>query len=141
MVHQLVKRYETDGAAAFAPRSRRPHTNSRAVSAEVEDRIVRLRKTLTKRGRDAGADTIAAHLAADPTVTKVPAVSTIWRILSCHGFITPLTATMPIAHDVPPSEGAGSAFCLRSQIVVLMLGPYTEAPLPMFATSGGVGPC
>ena len=26
-VHQLVTRYETEGAAAFQPRSRRPHTN------------------------------------------------------------------------------------------------------------------
>src|SRR4029077_2929021 len=75
-VHQLVTRYATDGAAAFQPRSRRPHTNGRAVGPEVEDRIVRLRKTLPRRGLDAGPDTIAAHLAADPTITNVPAVST-----------------------------------------------------------------
>ena len=86
-VHQLVTRYATDGAAAFQPRSRRPHTNARAVGPEVEDRIVRLRKTLTRRGLDAGADTIAAHLAADPTITNVPAVSTIWRILTRRGFV------------------------------------------------------
>jgi hypothetical protein len=60
-----------------------------AVSLAVEDRIVRLRKTLSKQGLDAGADTIAAHLTADSAVTKVPAVSTIWRILSRRGFITP----------------------------------------------------
>ena len=59
----LVKRFETEGEAAFEPRSRRPHTNPRAVGLEVEDRIVRLRKTLTKKGLDAGAETIAAHLA------------------------------------------------------------------------------
>lgn len=88
-VHQLVRRYHTDGAAAFQPRSRRPHTNPRALSPELEDRIVRLRKTLTKRGLDAGADTIATHLATDPGVAKVPAISTIWRILSRRGFITP----------------------------------------------------
>jgi hypothetical protein len=55
----------------------------------VEDAIIRLRKTLTRQGLDAGADTIAAHLASDPAVTKVPAVSTIWRILSRRGFVTP----------------------------------------------------
>ena len=87
-VHQLVARYETEGTAAFEPRSRRPHTNARAVSPQVEDSIVRLRKTLSRQGLDAGADTIAAHLAADPAVPNVPAVSTIWRILTRRGFIT-----------------------------------------------------
>jgi transposase InsO family protein len=88
-VHQLVARYHADGAAAFAPRSRRPHTNARAISAAIEDKIVRLRKTLDKAGYDAGAATIAEHLARDPAVTKVPALSTIWRILSRRGFVTP----------------------------------------------------
>lgn len=50
---------------------------------------MRLGKTLTKRGLDAGADTIATHLAADPGITNVPAVSTIWRILKRRGFVTP----------------------------------------------------
>lgn len=73
-VHQLVARYQSDGAAAFEPRSRRPHTNARAISAALEDKIVRLRKTLDKAGYDAGAATIAEHLARDRTVTKAPAV-------------------------------------------------------------------
>ena len=38
-----------------------PHTNARAVCPYVEDRILRLRKNLTKQGFDAGAETIAAH--------------------------------------------------------------------------------
>jgi transposase InsO family protein len=88
-VHQLVARYQTDGAAAFQPRSRRPHSNARALSAALEDKIVRLRKTLDKAGYDAGAATIAEHLARDPDVTKAPALSTIWRILARRGFITP----------------------------------------------------
>ena len=33
-----------EGEAAFEPRSRRPHTNPRAVDLGVEDQIVRLRK-------------------------------------------------------------------------------------------------
>jgi transposase len=32
-VHQLASRYHTDGAAAFEPRSRRPHHHRYAVSA------------------------------------------------------------------------------------------------------------
>ena len=47
---------------------------------------MRLRKTLTKKGVDAGAETIAAHLQI-AGVSPVPAVSTIWRILSRRGFV------------------------------------------------------
>jgi transposase InsO family protein len=93
-VQKLVKRFEAEGEAAYWPRSRRPHANPRAVGLEIEDQIVRLRKTLTKRGLDAGAETIAAHLATvgmDP----VPATSTIWRILSRRGFVTPQPQKRP----------------------------------------------
>ena len=86
-VQQLVHRFEVEGEAAYRPRSRRPHSSPHAVDLEVEDEIVRLRKTLSKKGWDAGAETIAAHLAA-AGVQPVPAVSTIWRILSRRGFVT-----------------------------------------------------
>lgn len=88
-VQQLCRRYGREGPAAFAPHSRRPHHNPRAVDTAVEEAIVRLRKTLTRQGYDAGADTIATHLAADATISHVPAVSTIWRILHRRGFVTP----------------------------------------------------
>ena len=88
-VHQLVKRYEAEGAAAFQPRSRRPHTNPHAVAPDLEDRIIRLRKTLAKAGYDAGAATIAEHLRRDPAIDCVPGISTIWRILARRGFVTP----------------------------------------------------
>jgi transposase len=106
-VQQLVKRYETEGAAAFEPRSRRPHHNPRALGDTVEDKIVRVRKTLAKLGYDAGAATIAGHLARDPAVTKVPAVSTIWRILARRGFITPQpTGAWPITQRRKSSTSA-----------------------------------
>ena len=96
-VQQLVRRYEAEGPAADEPRSRRPHHNPRAVDSALEDTIVRLRKSLTRQGYDAGAATIAEHLARDPTVTKVPAVATIWRILSHRGVVTPqLAQTAPL---------------------------------------------
>jgi hypothetical protein len=75
-VQKLVKRFEAEGEAAYWPRTRRPHANPRAVSLEIEDQVVRLRKTLTKRGLDAGAETISAHLAT-VGVDPVPATSTI----------------------------------------------------------------
>lgn len=49
-VHQLVKRYEDEGEAAFRARSCRPHANPRAVDPQLEERIVRLRKELSKKG-------------------------------------------------------------------------------------------
>ena len=93
-VQTLVKRFEAEGEAAFQPHSRRPYTNPRAVDLEIEDQIVRLRKTLTRKGVDAGAETIAAHLAGEG-VAPVPAVSTIWRILTRRGFVTPQPQKRP----------------------------------------------
>jgi transposase InsO family protein len=92
-VQKLVHRFEAEGEAAFTPHSRRPHSNPRAVSLELEDQIVRLRKTLTRRGLDAGGETIAAHLAA--AGQPVPAVSTVWRILSRRGFVVPQPQKRP----------------------------------------------
>jgi transposase InsO family protein len=88
-VHELVRRYNTEGTAAYLARSRRPHHNPRAVAAKVEERIIALRKTLCTQGYDAGAATIAEHLTRAVDLTEVPAVATIWRILSRRGFITP----------------------------------------------------
>lgn len=93
-VQKLVHRFQAEGETAFTPRSRRPHGNPRAVGVDVEDRIVRLRKELSKKGADAGAETIAAHLQI-AEVDPVPAVSTIWRILSRRGFVTPQPQKRP----------------------------------------------
>lgn len=98
-VHQLVQRYEAEGEAAFTPRSRRPRSNPRAVDAAVEERIVRLRKELSRKGWDAGADTIRTHLLRELPAARVPAVSTIWRILVRRGFVTPQP------HKRPKSAG------------------------------------
>ena len=94
-VQQLVRRYAAEGEAAFEPRSRRPHSSPHAVPATIEDEIVRLRKELTRQGLDAGADTIRTHLtrrtprSQTSSPTPPPSVSTIWRILTRRGFVTP----------------------------------------------------
>ncbi len=110
-VQQLVRRYATEGEAAFWPRSRRPHRSPHAVSVAVEDEIIRLRKELTRNGLDAGADTIRSHLArrtprsvpahrgpaepGPPDVQRLPSTSTIWRILTRRGFVTPQPQKRP----------------------------------------------
>jgi hypothetical protein len=63
-VHELVRRFDAEGEAAFTPRSRRPHHSPHAVPADLEDQIVRLCKKLHGQGLDAGAETIRAMLAA-----------------------------------------------------------------------------
>ena len=83
----LVQRYLAEGDAGLQPRSRRPLTSPRQTSREVEDEIIEIRKDLDKRGHEAGAATIAAHLTRRHAHS--PAVSTIWRILSARGFVTP----------------------------------------------------
>jgi transposase InsO family protein len=93
-VQQLVRRFETEGDAAYLPRSRRPHHSPNAVPAQLEDQIIRLRKELSKKGLDAGAETIRVHLGRD-THESVPAVSTIWRILSRRGFVSPQPQKRP----------------------------------------------
>ncbi len=100
-VHQLVRRYQAEGEAAFQPRSRRPHSSPTATAPQLEDQIVALRKELTRQGLDAGADTIRTHLArrtppaAAATQRAVPSVATIWRILTRRGFVTPQPQKRP----------------------------------------------
>ena len=86
-VYTLLRRYDLEGDAGLQPRSRRPHGNGRGTSAAVEDRIIELRKQLTDAGLDAGAHTIAWHLARE--CDHVPAASTIWRMLVRRGFVIP----------------------------------------------------
>jgi transposase len=66
-LYELVKRYRTEGDAAFEPRSRHPRASPTATPAPAVELVLRLRKQLTESGLDAGADTIAWHLAAAAT--------------------------------------------------------------------------
>ena len=70
------------------------------MPAALEDEIVRLRKRLQGQGLDAGAETIRAMLVAGTSMSApanwtVPAVSTIWRILTRRGFVIPQTHKRP----------------------------------------------
>jgi len=83
----LLARYRAEGEAAFEPRSRRPLTSPRAISADTADLIVRLRKELTDQGLDAGPVTIAWHLEHHHN-SRVSA-ATVGRHLTRHGLVTP----------------------------------------------------
>src|SRR3954453_13095862 len=85
----LVQRFLTGGDVGLQPRSRRPHHSPGRTVQAVDDEIIGLRKELDRGGHEAGAATIAAHLEQRHGPDAVPAVSTIWRILSARGFVTP----------------------------------------------------
>ena len=77
------------GAAVPGRRRRGADTPLAAAKVEperteqtVEDEIVELREELDRGGHEACAATIAAHLQQRHGPDAVPAVSTIWRILS-----------------------------------------------------------
>ena len=86
-VSRLVARYRVEGEAAFESRSRRPHSQPRAIPAATAELIIRLRHQLARQGLDAGSHTIAWHLVEQHQLTVSEA--TIWRILKRAGLITP----------------------------------------------------
>jgi len=92
-VHELIKRFDAEGEQGLLPRSRRPRASPHRTPEALEDEIVELRKSLAEHGLDAGAHTIAFHLAQRHPA--VPSVATIWRILSRRGFVTPQPQKRP----------------------------------------------
>jgi transposase InsO family protein len=92
-IYKLLARYEREGEAGLAPRSRRPRTSPTAVSHELEERIVEIRKELFDAGHDYGSETIRVHLEREDLTP--PSVSSIWRVLKRRGFITPQPQKRP----------------------------------------------
>jgi transposase len=92
-VHTLVRRYETEGPDGVAPRSRAPKTRPGTTAPAIRDRIVELRRELTRSGADAGPVTIAWHLEHEGH--PAPSTSTIRRILHTAGLVTPAPKKRP----------------------------------------------
>ena len=86
-LHRLLARYQAGGLDAVEARSRRPHSNPRAVTSEIREHIIATRLRLVRDGLDAGPLTLAWHLqqAGLPT----PSTSTIRRVLHAAGLIMP----------------------------------------------------
>ena len=63
------------------------------MSEDLEQEIVELRRHLSEQGLDAGAHTISFHL--EHRHGSAPGVSTIWRVLSRRGFVTPQPQKRP----------------------------------------------
>jgi transposase len=84
---ELLARYQAEGDAAFAPRSRRPHSVPTTTPTETIELIVELREKLTATGLDAGPDTIAWHL--EHHHATVVSRATISRYLTKAGLVVP----------------------------------------------------
>lgn len=78
-VYALVARYRAEGDTAFEPRSRQPQTRPRQTPASTVELVMNLRRTLTRKGFDAGPATIAWHLQHHHHIELSRA--TIYRIL------------------------------------------------------------
>src|SRR5690606_27261055 len=85
LVHKLHHRWLAEGDAAFEPRSRRPKSTPNRTADPIRERVLAIRDELTEQGLDAGADTIAEHLARERiTLSR----TTIWRILTANNKVT-----------------------------------------------------
>lgn len=94
-IYKLLARYRAGGYEALQARSRRPRSCKHETPAEIIEAIVTLRRQLQADGHDAGAATIAYHLAQETDGMPVPSVSTIWRILKREGLIVPQPQKRP----------------------------------------------
>ena len=88
--YRLRRRFAAEGLGALTARSRRPHHSPSLISAELEDEIVRLRKTLPL---DNGAWSIRQALLRSAAVA--PAESTIHRALRRRGLVSPQPQKRP----------------------------------------------
>lgn len=87
-------RFRSEGLAGLAERSRRPKTAGPRMAAEVEERIVELRKELEGDGLDAGSASIYDRLVSEGW-DPAPSEASIWRALTRRGFITPQPKKRP----------------------------------------------
>ena len=110
----VVQRYLAEGQAGLEPRSRRPLTSPQRTAQELEDEVVALRKDLDRDGHEAGAATIAFHLQQRHGAS--PAGSTIWRILSARGFVTPQPHKRPQSRGKARPADDGGRWRMRREL-------------------------
>ena len=86
-VGKLMARWRTGGLEAVDKRSTRPKSNPNAIDANMTAVIISLRHELTHNGHDAGARSLWDYLTLQGHTP--PSITTIWRILTREGLITP----------------------------------------------------
>ncbi|MEX3505686.1 IS481 family transposase [Corynebacterium sp. LK2510] len=122
-VYKILADYDAGGADAITPKSRAPHTHPHAVPDTLRKHIIDMRKELTRAGFDAGPDTIAFHL--EQQGLRVPSTSTIRRIISQAGLITPQPQKKPRSSYIR-FEAAMPNECWQADITHLFLRDGTR---------------
>jgi transposase InsO family protein len=92
--YKFRARFAEYGIDGLKDRSRRPVSSSGQTCAEVEELVLRRRKQLLEQGLDHGPQSIQWSLQREGH-TGLPSPSTIWRILTRHGVITPQPQKRP----------------------------------------------
>jgi transposase len=87
-------RFREQGLAGLKERSRRPASCPGHTPAAVEEAVLRRRKQLLEQGLDHGPQSIMWAMQRDG-LSAVPSGSTIWRILTRHGVMTPQPQKRP----------------------------------------------
>jgi len=132
LVGKLVGRFREGGYEAIAPAVQAPLRVPHRTPEDLEDEIVALRKQLSGLGVDAGAATIAYHLARRHD--RVPSISTIWRVLRRRGFVTPQPHKRPKSSwnrfeaDLPNE-------CWQSDVTHWRLAEGTEVEITTSSTT------
>ena len=92
--YKFRRRFSQEGLAGLQDRSRRPVSCPGQTSAAIEEVVLRRRKQLLEDGCDHGPQSIQWSLQREEH-PDVPSRSTIWRILTRHGLITPQPQKRP----------------------------------------------
>src|SRR5437763_5289553 len=82
-IYELIKRFRAGGYEALQPRLHTPRSCPHQTPPETVRAIVTLRSEPEAQGHDAGARTIAYHLAQE--MDAPPSRASVWRILQREG--------------------------------------------------------
>lgn len=105
-LHTWCQRYQRAGRGWARSRSRRPHRPF-GYDAKTRAAVIRVRKHLTKRKIGLlGAKEIHTTLRAERLLKRVPALSTIQRMLHEGGLIRPLPVAPPVYFPQPTASPA-----------------------------------
>ena len=137
-----LARFQAEGSAGLAPRSRAPRTRPTSTPDHVGEAVVRARKELADQGWDHGALTIRwrlldiARSGVHPTggpvldLAEVPSRATVHRILVERGQVTPAPRKRPkrgrrFVHPAPNAvwqiDGTDMALADGTEVTVVQI--------------------
>jgi transposase InsO family protein len=121
--YKWLDRFEEGGVEALVDRSRRPHSNSRAVPAAVVELIVELRKRRPRWG----PRKLLAILERDYPRIEFPVASTVGSLLRAAGLVTKRrrrAASVGYGATLSAFDGPNSVWCADFKGQFLVGGRY-----------------